>query len=88
MRDNIILIYLENHGPSDKARKEVHFWLGRLPTVVISEVLINDSLSLKYAKKKYKMTDLPCLVDGPAKFYNDGIYDHVKELKEKWQHLK
>ena len=88
MRDNIIFIYLENHAPSDKARKEVHFWLDRIPTVVVSEVLVNDSLTLKHAKRTYKITDLPCLVDGGIKFYNDGIEGHVKELRDKWQHLK
>lgn len=88
MRENVTLILLANHKPSEDAQKELLFWLKNNPYVVISTLTIEDSVELHRAKKEWRFQDLPCLVnkDGRQTFryYGDGITAEVKRMYERW----
>lgn len=92
MRSFVTLIVLENHPPSTEARKNLDFWLGRESMVVIQVVPVSDSFSMRDAKRRYKFSDLPCLIEkdstGSVKYYSTGIDDAIKRLREKYAGVK
>lgn len=87
MRENITLIILKDHPPSEEARKNIDFWFRHEPLVTVNTVTVSSSLDMKYAKKKYKFIDLPCVIrkDGRnvCRYYGEGIENVVKDLRGK-----
>jgi hypothetical protein len=94
MRSFITLVFLENHAPSTEARKNIDFWLGRESMVEIHYVPVSDAYSMRDAKRMYKFSDLPCLIEKDTrgnksvKYYNSGIDDAIKRLRQKYEGVK
>lgn len=93
MRDQVTLIVLANHPPSEAVHKHMDFWFRKNPMVTISTLIIDSAMAMKQAKSKYKFSDLPCAAlrgerNKRLLYYGDGIASLIKELRDKWEHLK
>jgi len=85
----IHLLTLNDHPPSDVARKTASFWLDDLPGITVTETKISTRTELLYAKQRYKFVNLPCLIINDLakkakaeKYYHDDIRAQAKKLKD------
>lgn len=88
----VTLVFLENHTPSTEARKHVDFWLRNESMVEVSYVPVSDAFSMKHAKKLYKFSDLPVLIERDGRksylYYGEGITAEVDRLREQYRKVK
>ena len=88
MRDSITIIGLHGHPASKEADDKVRFWFERNTMVSVQKVTVKTNGDMKRAKKEYKFSDLPCLVNDGARYYGEGIDAEIRRLRDKWSHLK
>ena len=92
MRSFVTLIFLENHGPSTEAKKNLDFWLKNESMVELSYVPVTDARSMKQAKRMWKFSDLPCLIERDGRksylYYGEGIAAEVDRLKGQYKGVK